>query len=90
MIRCDMSAGRFRVTFTVMHATEPYHVQIVGHHDIFMLNPADGRPRLVEAAPVAMTEQPWEGELCEHELEWMNGLPGKAYPAFYHFKVDPL
>ena len=90
MIRCDKPAGRFRVTLTVMHATEAHHQQIMGHHDVLMPNPSDGSMRLVEAAPVAMTEKPFEGELCQHEVQWVQGLPGKEYPAYYHFKVEPL
>lgn len=88
MLRCDKSAGRYRVTFHILHHSEPFHVQVMGHHDINI--EIDGRPVHEEAAWVG-NEKPFEGELCEHELEWLvNGIPGRDYRLDYDFAVEKL
>lgn len=90
MLRCNDSAGRFRVTFTALHVEHPYHLLIPGHPDLFVPNPADGVPRLLEAQLMLTTAHPFEGELCIHELGWFDGVPGRAYPANYDFKIEKL
>lgn len=89
MLRCNESAGRFRVTFLALHEEDPYHQQIIGHRDVYLPN-VDGSFKLIEAAPIAKTEEPFEGELCVHELAWMNGLPGKDYPRNFKFTIEKL
>jgi hypothetical protein len=72
----------------VLHHPEPYHVQIGGHHDVLAVS--DGNQFVVEAVPWVGNEQPFEGELCEHELQFLNGMPGKDYPPQYEFTVEEL
>lgn len=89
MLRCDQSAGRYRVTLLVLHEKEPYHAQIVGHHDI--MAEIDGKRVIVEQAAWVGTEKPFEGELCAHELAWLkDSVPGRDYPMRYQFTVDRL
>ena len=89
MLRCVKSVGYFRITFTALHETPPYHVQIIGHHDIYITLP-DGRVQFIDGSPVVGNEKVWEGELCEHEISWMKGLPGREYKASYDFKVEKI
>lgn len=90
MNRCELSQGHYKVTFRVLHQPEdsPYHAQIGSHHDI--LSVVNGVSKVMEEAPWVGTEQPFEGELCEHELQFLNGLPGKTYPGVWEFTVTPL
>ena len=88
MHRCETSQGRYRVTLMVLHHDEPYHVQIGGHHDV--LARVDGKQVVIEEAPWVGNEQPFEGELCEHEIQFLNGLPGKDYRPEYQFTVGKL
>jgi len=46
--------------------------------------------RMIEEAPWVGTEKPFEGELCEHEIQFLNGLPGRDYSATYEFTVEKL
>lgn len=88
MQRCSESAGVYKLGLTVMHAEEDVHVQVLGHRDIFI--EIDGERRLLEAAPVAKTEEVQELELCVHELQWLNGLPGREYRPEYQFTVEKV
>ena len=89
MYRCDKPAGRYRVSLVALHHKEPYHAQIQGHRDVMAV--VDNTPTLVEAAPVAGTEKPFEGELCVHEVQWLQqSIPGKDYPMYWDFTVEKL
>ena len=90
MHRCSQSAGNFRVTLRIAHHSEPYHVQIMGHQNVYA-QVDNGSRILLEEAPIATTEQPFEGELCIHELAWLEqGVPGKDYRPEYEFTVIKL
>ena len=89
MLRCDQSAGRYRISLVVLHHPEPYHVQIVGHHDVIAI--IDGKSTLLEEAAWVGTEKPFEGELCAHEVQWLTAsVPGRDYPMHYDFTVEKL
>lgn len=89
MRRCDRSAGNYRVTFLALHHKEPYHVQIQGHRDV--VADLDGEAVLLEAAPMVGNDKAFEGELCEHEVQWLTeGVPGKAYPLNWAFTAEKL
>ena len=88
MLRCELGKGRHRVNFMVLHHPEPYHVQIGSHHDV--LASVEGKQVVVEEAPWVGNEHPFEGELCEHELQFLNGIPGKDYKTHYEFTVEKL
>jgi hypothetical protein len=88
MHRCEQSLGTYRVTLMVLHHKEPYHVQIGGHHDVRAM--VNDKMVTMEEAPWVGNEKPFEGELCEHELQFLNGLPGRDYPANYEFTVTKL
>jgi len=88
MHRCQLSLGTYRVSVRVAHHTEPYHIQIGGHHDVMAVVGNDRR--MIEEAPWVGTEKPFEGELCEHEIQFLNGLPGRDYSATYEFTVEKL
>lgn len=87
MLRCESPAGHYRVTLMALHHPEPYHVQIGGHHDVVVVG--DGR-KVVEEAPWVGNEHPFEGELCEHELQFLNGVPGKTYRPEWQFTIESL
>ena len=88
MHRCTESAGRFRLSLRIAHHPEPYRVQVVGHRDVWA--EVNGAQQLIEAAPVVGTTEPYEGELCVHELQWLNGVPGKDWRPEYEFEIVPL
>ena len=91
MERCK-SVGTFRVTLDCVEL-EPQAVQIQGHASRPWTEfEEDGKTprRLIEAGPVVSTVEPLEGELCEHELQWLRSMPGKAFSALYRFKVEAL
>lgn len=88
MHRCQTSKGKYRVTLMVLHQKEPYHAQIGSHHDVLAV--IDGKQTVMEEAPWVGTEKPFEGELCEHEVQFLGGLPGKDYPMHYEFTVEEL
>jgi hypothetical protein len=51
----------------------------------------DGKRVCLEEAPWAGTEKPYEGELCVHELQWLNeAVPGRDYPMRYNWTVVKL
>lgn len=85
MLRCEDSAGVYRVSLIVLHEKDPYRVQILGHHDIDFEK--DG-VKFFELAPWVGTTEPFEGELCTHEYQWLNGVPGKEYPRYWEFRVE--
>ena len=90
MDRCELSQGRYKVSLYVQHQPKdrPYHAQIGSHHDI--IADVNGVAKVMEKAPWVGTDQPFEGELCEHELQFLGGLPGKTYPAVWEFTVEAL
>ena len=89
MHRCEQSAGKFRVALVALHHPEPYHAQITGHRDI--MAEIDGKRVCVEEAPWVGTEKPFEGELCIHEVQWLQeSVPGKAYPMYWDFQMEKL
>lgn len=97
MLRCAESAGRFRVSLHIPYHPEPYRVQVLGHRDLLAHNQdgstivgPDGNPVVIEAAPVVGTTEPYEGELCVHELQWLNGLPGKDWRPEYEWTIETL
>lgn len=97
MIRCQERAGRFRVSIRINHQAPPYRVQILGHHDAVMRHPdgspmldASGRPVVAEAAPWVGLGEPYEGELCVHEIQWLTGTPGQAWRPEYEWTITPL
>lgn len=94
MQRCEESAGKYRVTLEVFRAKEPVRVQIMGHADLVSYrdpnNPRYEDRHVVEAAPTVGTEEPFEGELCVHELAFLNGEPGKDFNLLYDFTVEEL
>lgn len=90
LLRCpsDAPTVKCRVELMVLHANEVIHQQIGGHHDVYA-DGARGR-EMVEQAPWVGTEKPFEGELCEHELQFLNGVPGKDYKKHFLFTVTKL
>lgn len=97
MLRCKEGAGRFRVSLRVNHQAAPYRVQIHGHHALFARNAdgslmvgPDGTAIVVEEAPWAGVDEPYEGELCAHELQWLGGVPGKEWRPEYLWTIEKV
>ena len=89
MLRCDKSSGQYKVEFISLHAKEKERVQILGHHDLFLIHD-NGDRVLVEAAPYVDSDELFKGELCEHEVQWLAGTPGKDFRLDYKFIVTKL
>ena len=95
LLRCPAgSAGRFRVTFHMANNSELYRIQIGGHNPVFLYGPnglgvlkANGESTILEAPPVVDNETPFEGVLCEHEVAFLHGIPGKDFRESYEFTV---
>ena len=98
MFRCPSgSAGRYRVSLRIANNTEETRVQIGSHQPIFHRDSDgkaqfgdDGAAIVLDQAPSVSTKDPYEGELCEHELQFLEGMPGKDYRPEYEFTVEPL
>ena len=99
MLRCPGGpVGRFRVEFRISHHPEEYAVEIGSHHAVFQFGPdgkgvfgPDGAVIVLDGAPVVTNKKPFEGELCEHELWWLQeGIPGRDYRPEYEFTVTAL
>lgn len=88
MHRCDLSAGTFRVELQVLRAKEEVRARIMSHTALTAFKP-DGSMFIVEDPPSVSTLHPYEGELCEHELAWLEADP-PAYQKHYIFTVTPL
>lgn len=86
MFRCNMPAGKYKVDLMIAHEPNPQYTVAIGGHQAKFTD--DGQ--LVEAAPFVIPGVTWEGELCEHEVGWLDGLPGHAYPAKYIFNVEKM
>lgn len=97
LLRCGAgkAAGKFKVELLVLHSKEEVRVQIGSHHDVFQYGPdglgvrePDGTTRVLDAAPTVSTKEPFVGELCPCEFDFLsNGVPGKDYRPEYQFTV---
>lgn len=87
MTRCE-SAGKFRVEFSEMGLVDGVrasvgHMKYVMHQHAFDAETRDG-------SPILDTDDPYEGDLCAHELDFLHGFPGKHYNYKWEFVVTPL
>ena len=82
MKRCTESEGEFQVTFEAEQSQKflvPVHSAVNtelpdGTTATTQLFNQDGTPAKGledENAPLLDTEEPWSGELCTHELQWL-------------------
>ena len=98
MLRCPAgSAGKFKVSLHVANHKELYRAQIGSHQPVFMyganglvVQQANGNATVLDEAPAVDNFTPYEGELCEHELAFLNGMPGKDYKMNYEFTVEEI
>ena len=98
MLRCPnhdihapnyVAPGRYRVSLRIPHHKEPYKVQIGGHGPVYV--EAGGVRQLAEEGPTVSTTEPFEGELCLCEVQWLTeGVPGRDYRPEYEFTVKKL
>lgn len=88
MRRCDEPAGRYRVEFQYVDnngRVQDYPVNVpIGEHEDF----EDAAP--FEAAPRLSQSEPFEGELCIHEVVWLAMPPGQAFNRHWQFTVTKL
>lgn len=86
----NRSAGRFRVTLLTINEPEEFRQQLIGHPPVWV---DAGLPtaRVIDESPAVSNKEPWEGELCTHELNWLNtAVPGTTHPKNWAFKVEKL
>ncbi len=50
---------------------------------------ANGEPVVARKCPQVSNKTPYVGELTQHELDWVSGLPGMNYNVCYRFTVTP-
>ena len=90
MIRCEHSLGNYRITLHTMNEPEEFKVQIPGHNPVWV-DADTATARVVDQGPVVSNFTPFEGEICEHELDYLKtGVPGTTYPKNWEFKVEKL
>jgi hypothetical protein len=92
MHRCDQSVGAYRVRMTTVRYDDDEGAMVDGENVGFKLEiPAhafDMETR--DGSPVLVQNEPWEGELCVHELRWLRGMPGVHFNHGWRFEVTPL
>mgnify|MGYP001617588943 FL=1 len=89
--RCDYKVARYRVIFRCMtRDPETFEVidggpsmKLMMHQHSFDVETRDG-------SPILSTMEPFEGELCGHEVEWLRGYPGKTFNFQWRFDVELL
>jgi len=88
--RCKESAGKYRVKFTELgwrdeHMVEggPMRVQLMQHE-------FDPSPEVRDGSPILDTREDFEGELCRHEVAWLNGFPGKNFNFKWRFDLEKM
>lgn len=90
MARPD-SAGTFEVSFDVLdretgEPTDEEHRLPIGMGGP-VFEERDGGRVIVDEPPVLSNKRAWTGELTQHELDWLRGLPGVNYNLRYRFTV---
>ncbi len=86
--RCE-SVGKFRVVFIELGKDDEGNLIPFGHMKLTM--PQHGFDAEVrDGSPILDTEDPFEGELCDHELRWLKGYPGYEYNYHWRFEITPL
>lgn len=65
--------GDFYKTYPVDHPTPSRRGAVVRDPE------PEGPPVVLEAGPRATEAQPYVGELCIHELDWVRQIPGRVY-----------
>lgn len=83
-------AGRYKVTLFTLNHDEEFRHQINAHGPVWVgADTADAR--VVDEGPAVSNKTPWEGELCVHELAWLeNGVAGTDWPKNYLFSWEKL
>lgn len=87
MNRCE-SAGKFHVEFQEWGWVDG-RMQNAGHMQLELPQHA-WSAETRDGSPIISTEEPYEGELCEHELVFLGGFPGKHFNYKWRFAVTPL
>ena len=85
--RCQ-SAGEYRVQFEELGWVDG-GVKAVGHMKLELFQHAWNLEDR-DGSPIISTEEPFEGELCAHELAFLRGFPGKHFTYKWRFTVTPL
>ena len=82
-----------------------YNAEIGDHGDLYDTFPADhsnvslrgavkrdpeGQPIVLEAGPRVSETEPYTGELCIHELDWVRQIPGRTYNRNRHYAARQL
>lgn len=74
-----------------------YNAEIGEHGDTYQMQPnntpvrdAAGQPVVAEAGPRVTEAQPYVGELCAHELDWVRQVPGRVFARQRRYTVRRL
>lgn len=90
MHRCDQSAGIYHITLNAMHTPDEFRQTIPGHQPVW-INPDTPQAKVIEESPAVSSKTGWEGEMCVHELQWLeDGIPGTTYPKNWEFTWEKV
>lgn len=90
MIRCNQSAGTYKIALLTLNHEEEFRHQIQTHAPIW-INAETADARVVDQGPAISNKEGFNGEICVHELEWLEtSVPGTTYPINYQFTWEKL
>lgn len=84
------SAGVYKIGLYTMHHPEEFKHQIQTHAPVWV-DAGAATARVVDDGPAISNKTPFEGEICVHELEWLEkSIPGTTYPKNYEFTWEKV
>ena len=105
MLRCE-SVGNYKVTFRFLdndggRVENGYNAPIGPHENIWKIvstdrlvenydPPLEGAVELLEAEPRVTIDTPYEGELCQHELDYLTSIPAYKYNRHWRYAVKEI
>ena len=106
MLRCDKPAGTYEVSFTSMNddgqdRPGDFNAPIGAHQRVFKnldtgdlhqgeSPPPNGSWAMVEEPPRVLKSTGYRGELCEHEVEYLRTIPGKAFSLHWRYGLKSV
>lgn len=97
MLRCNEVAGKYEISCDYLDGSygTPRVIDIkldIGTHRP-VYGEVEGVVKLIEDIPYCSKNKPYVGEICIHELDWVQHMPGKTYSArrrYYTKQLDNI
>lgn len=84
------SAGVYKINLLSLNHDEEFRHQIQAHPSVWA-DAGTADARVVDQGPAVSNKTGYEGELCVHELAWLEGgIPGTTYPKHYQFTWEKV